>query len=195
MSQLYSIELKSAVTERIETADSVAYPIALQDILPQEDMKDLLRESLVNNGFEADEENENILTKQGAGGEDIIFNLDDMEVTARLEDAKDVTAEVNATGRAYDDQEMARRNAQEKLKAQEDAVRRELAKETSELQSELSDRLAESESERMREINEVLQDVYADALKRKAGQMGDIMEVHESTSPEGEYELTIRIEN
>lgn len=195
MSQLYSIELKSAVTERIETADSVAYPIALQDILPQEDMKDLLRESLINNGFEADEENENILTKQGAGGEDIIFNLDDMEVTARLEDAKDVTAEVNATGRAYDDQEMARRNAQEKLKAQEDAVRRELAKETSELQSELSERLAESESERMREINEVLQDVYADALKRKAGQMGDIMEVHESTSPEGEYELTIRIEN
>jgi len=42
-------------------------------------------------------------------------------------------------------------------------------------------------------LNEILQEVYAESLKRKAGQMGDILEVSESTSEDGNYELVIRV--
>ena len=45
----------------------------------------------------------------------------------------------------------------------------------------------------MRQLNEILQQVYAESLKRKAAQLGDIMNIQESTH-DGEYELVIHIE-
>ena len=39
----------------------------------------------------------------------------------------------------------------------------------------------------------MLQEVYAEALKRQAGQLGEVMEVREGTSPEGQYELVIKV--
>ena len=39
-----------------------------------------------------------------------------------------------------------------------------------------------------------LQDVYAEALKRKARKMGDVVDQHEGTNENGEYELVIKVE-
>ena len=46
---------------------------------------------------------------------------------------------------------------------------------------------------RQRQLNELLQQVYTEALKRKAGQLDDLLEVRESTGESGDYELLIRV--
>lgn len=61
-------------------------------------------------------------------------------------------------------------------------------------QSRVSQRLAEGEEQRLEEMNNVLQGVYAEALKRKARRMGDVVEQHEGTNEHGEYELVIKVE-
>ena len=43
-------------------------------------------------------------------------------------------------------------------------------------------------------MNHTLQDVYAEALKRKAGRMGEVIEQHEGVNENGEYELVIKVE-
>ena len=62
-----------------------------------------------------------------------------------------------------------------------------------ERQRELSEALAAGEDARMELLNSVLQDVYAEAVKTRAGQLGDVLEVVEGESAEGNYELTIRV--
>ena len=51
MSQCYHIELKSAVVRQVKGEDSVSYPIELTEILPPEEMKDLLREQTPQSGL------------------------------------------------------------------------------------------------------------------------------------------------
>ena len=46
MSMIYRVSLKETVTRRVTADDSVSYPIEISEILPQEDMQALLRESL-----------------------------------------------------------------------------------------------------------------------------------------------------
>lgn len=43
-------------------------------------------------------------------------------------------------------------------------------------------------------MNQALQDVYAEALKRKARALGDVVEQVEGTNAQGEYELVIKVE-
>ena len=61
------------------------------------------------------------------------------------------------------------------------------------VQQEVARRLEESESARLRQLNELVQQVYSESLKKKAAQLGDIVEVTESTSEDGNYELVIRV--
>ena len=53
--------------------------------------------------------------------------------------------------------------------------------------------LSEHREAQQAELNQVLQRVYAESLKRKASQLGDVLEVTESTV-DGQYELVIKIE-
>ena len=62
-----------------------------------------------------------------------------------------------------------------------------------ELQVEVTQELIDSEQARMQLINEALQDVYRDALKRKASQLGEVTSINESTNENGEYELVIKV--
>ena len=60
------------------------------------------------------------------------------------------------------------------------------------VRNELIEALESSDADRQRDLNQILQQVYGIALKEKAGQMGEILEVQESQSDDN-YELTIRI--
>ncbi len=62
------------------------------------------------------------------------------------------------------------------------------------LQRQVTQQLAEGESARLEEMNQTLQDVYSEALKRKARKMGDVVDQHEGTNENGEYELVIKVE-
>lgn len=191
MSQLYRIQLKTSVSETFSLSDQIVHRLELTSILGEEEMLDILKQVLDTEGFE--EQEDGTYTKQGNNDETITFDLENMEVSASLEQEKSLATEATASGQAWDDRRAARKDAQQRLADARDAARSQLETQSKELQKELSKTLEKGESERMRKINEILQQVYAESLKRKARQLGDVMEVSESTN-QGQYELVIHIE-
>ena len=192
MSQMYQIRLASSVTRTVHIGDSVSYPLKLTGILPEEDLLDLLRQALRRRGFEADEGNPQQLIGRGDAGERIVVDLDAMTVTAGLDEEAEISTEVTALGDG-DTRREALADARQVLAEQRRQAETELKREGRKAQKDLTRRLADSEEQRQRQLHEVLQEVYAEALKRKAGQLGDVMEVREGTSPDGQYELVIKV--
>lgn len=194
MSQCYHVELKASVTRLVRGEDSVSYPIELTRILPGEEMAQILAQRLEESGWKDRGGDGKVFEKTGQQGESLAIDLESMELTASLAREKEVSGEATVY-EAAEDRSHAENIAKARLKEEETALGDQLEdRGTNELQSEVTARLAESESERQRMMNEILQQVYAESLKRKAGQLGDVMEVSESMGEGGNYELTIRIE-
>ena len=191
MSQCYHICLKESVTRRVDASDSISYPLELTQILPDADLREILRGVLENDSWI--ETSPNVFTKTGSAGEDISISLEEMCATATLHEESEVTTEVEAEGYA-ESWKRARRDAAETLRERTTAVGDQIEESgEKELQKRVTDKLSESEEERSLTLNSVLQQVYAEALKRKAGQLGDILEIAESKGEGGEYELVIRV--
>lgn len=194
MSQCYHAELKESVSRVVRGEDSVSYPIELTEILPAEEMVELLRDQLEKNGWNANGEDQTIWVTTGSGGEKLTIDLSEMELTATIESEREVISEATVHTSA-ESRKQARRLAVQQLKEETQALGDQIEDSgTKELQKEVTEQLANSESDRQRTMHELLQQVYAESLKRKAGQLGDIMEITESTGEDGNYELTIRIE-
>ena len=192
MSQLYKIRLKDSVSRIITASDCVDYPIELTEVLPEEEMIDILKGVLKEKGFEQIEEN--IFVKEGSVGEKITVNLEDMKVTAELESAKEVIKEVEIdTHIDADSKREASWHGQEMLKRQKERASRELENAERHVQKELTGQLLESEEERLQELNTIMQEVYAESLKRKAGSLGEVTSLNESME-NGEYRLDITVE-
>lgn len=194
MSQCYRVSLKSTVSRVVKAEDSICYPIELTPILPPEEMNDLLKAQLKQGGWRAQDPGETDFTAAGPAGETLTIHLETMELTANVSREKTITVEAIASA-AADSRRAANASAGAQLRSEEQALGEQIENAGKrELQKEVTTRLAESEAARRRQINELLQKVYAESLKKKAGQLGEIMEIAETTSPEGNYELTIRIE-
>ncbi|MEM1347600.1 MAG: hypothetical protein AAGI01_03525 [Myxococcota bacterium] len=187
MSLSYRVSLQ--VQEVVSADDKTVHKLDLHDVLPEEEMKDLLRESLEQRGFEQGEE-EHTMVRQGDGGETITVNLDTMEVTTELEAESEVRGKVDAWGDA-ETRAGARRQAESSARSQADQM---VERGQKEVQRRVTQQLAEGEADRLEQMNEVLQDVYSEALKRKARRMGDVVEQAEGTNENGEYELVIKVE-
>lgn len=192
MSQMYQVRLASSVTRRVQAGDSVSYPLRLTGILPEEELLELLRQALLRRGFAADEGDPQRLEGEGSAGERIVVDLAAKTVTASLEEESELATEVNVTGLGYD-RKQALAEARRDLEEHRRQAAARLEREGKAAEKQLTRRLADSDEERQRQLHEVLQEVYAEALKRKAGQLGDVMEVREGTTPDGQYELVIKV--
>jgi hypothetical protein len=186
MSLSYRVSLE--VKEVISADDKTIHQLELRDILPQEEMRDLLKDALIERGFEQGEGES--LTREAASGEVTNVDLESLEVTTSLERSSEVSGKVDAWGDA-ETRSGAKNQAERSAQRQADAM---VARGRSDAQSSVSQKLAEGEEERLEEMNNVLQGVYAEALKRKARRMGDVIEQHEGTNENGEYELVIKVE-
>lgn len=196
MSQMYQIQLSSSVTRRVDAADEITYPIELTEILPSDDMRELFRQALEKRGFENDGNSADghRLMGRGPAGEELTVDLNEMKVTARLEKAADLSTEVSLN--QWVDEEYlddARAAATDTMAQKRRVAEAQLRKEADGIQKDLSKRLADSEDARQRQLHEALQEAYAEALKQKAGQLGDITEMTEGTTADGQYELVIRV--
>lgn len=194
MSQCYRVQLKASISRCVEAEDSVSYPLDLTCILPEPDMQSLLKDALIRQGWTADATSGNVFHKTGPNGEDLSVDLEAMTVTARLERKSEVKAEVEVTGRGQS-QDQANKDAQRELRDRGNAAGDQIAEAGARsLQREVREALLAGDEARRSELHGLLQEVYAEALKQKAGQLGTVMEVQESTNAEGNYELTIRVE-
>jgi len=186
MSLSYRVTLQ--VCEVVSADDKTVHQLDLRDILPEEDMKDMLRQSLESRGFEEEEENK--LVRREDGGEIITVDLETLELTTELESESEVKGKVDAWGDA-ESRQNARKQAEASAQSQANAL---LERGQKDAQRKVTQQLAAGEKERLEEMNQVLQDVYSEALKKKARQLGDVVDQYEGTNENGEYELVIKVE-
>ncbi|QGJ70052.1 Hypothetical protein PBC10988_17410 [Planctomycetales bacterium 10988] len=176
MSRAYRIQVRETLKRVFRTGDAVATDLELLEILPKEEMAALLKEELQGRGF-SDEEGK-LQRTQG----NIIIKVDPAtaQVTVEAECEEEVTLSSEQVGNAYDDAGPNAKETREKLRetAKEDLIEQ-AERQKSQLQSQTTDQL-ETELQGLREeLDQVVNRVTAEALKRKAAQLGNIKELSE----------------
>lgn len=95
MSLSYRVSLQ--VCEVVSADDKTTHKLDLQSILPEDEMKGLLRDSLTARGFE--EQEDGTLKRVEEGGEVITVNLEDLTMTTELASEDTVEGKVEGLDR------------------------------------------------------------------------------------------------
>ncbi len=178
MSRAYRIQVRDSVRRTIRGEDSVGTTLELLEILPREAMLGLLRDELVGRGFR---EEGGRLVRQHEG---LTIAVDPIsgEVEVRSEDCEEVELAGERLGWADEDLSGSRERAEATLRA---GLLKELdakADERSEAaRRQATERLEGALGDLRGELDAAINRVTAEALKRKAAQLGRIKEVTEDT--------------
>jgi uncharacterized protein YqfB (UPF0267 family) len=199
MSHPYRVVVSRTVERAVQARDYVTNRINLLRLLPLEIMRGFLEKALREHGWQREN---GTYRKVGEQGEEMVFDLEEMTVTTRLETEEVISKEKTVTARGdalrrsdvSQAKEALRRRVEEQLEKDLRITDQEVAAKEAALQADLAERLAATEEARLRELNRVIKDVYAESLKEKAKTLGTVTHVHEETRRDGqEYQLTIRI--
>lgn len=176
MSRSYRISVKESVSRVIRAEDRVSTQLEVLEVLPPEEMGALLAEELKQRGFE--QEGENLVRREN--GVTITVEPKTGTVTVAAESSRQVEVETEKEGRAYDDVGPSGKQVREGLRkeAQKD-LEKKVSEKTATLQSEVTDRLEGQLCDLRQELDQAVNRVTAEALKRKAAQMGQIKEMTE----------------
>ncbi|MFN4260500.1 MAG: hypothetical protein ACK4RK_14495 [Gemmataceae bacterium] len=176
MSRAYRIQVRESLRRVLRGSDRVSTQLELLDILPCEQMAELLHQELIRRGFQ---EKDNELIRQQDG---ITVRLDPQSgtIAVEVETKETVQLESQREGHGYDDLGPSARRIQEALRAeaqQDLAAQAEHQRER--LQAQAADKLEAFLGDLRQELNQVTNRVTADALKIKAQQLGQIKELTE----------------
>jgi hypothetical protein len=176
MSRAYRIQVKESQNRVIRAEDHVCTELELIEVLPPEQMADLLADELAKRGFEKD--GEKMVRKQK--GVTVEVDPRDGTVTVRAEGSEETTIEVQREGRAYDDVGPGSDKVREELREQaRKDIDRKAGEKTQALQTKVTDKLERELADLRQELDQVANRVTAEALKRKAAQLGQIKEMTE----------------
>lgn len=184
MSRAYRISVAESLARHIQVDDGVCSNLELLPVLEKREMGALLAEELETKGF-AKEEGKAV--RREKDGTTVSVDLESGDVTVKAEGKASVNLETRRTAiseRPNDSakEEALRKAAKEQLEreaqAEEEALRRKV---TAQLEGKLKD-LKE-------ELDGVVNRVTANALKKKAAQLGTVEEVHE----DGTGNVTIKV--
>lgn len=199
MSFPYRVKLKEAVTTTISDKDSTSQTVVLEKILSDEEMKDIFKDALKDQGFK--EQAGNKLVKKHDTGEVETCDLDSLEIVTELEIKKEIKVEETTTVTARRDGDQMSNADREsfKKKAEEDfrAKLEEKAKEKAEnmqgtLVGKIGNQLAKSEEKRRDSLIDAIRETYKEALTRKAKSLGSVESIQENGQGD-DYQLTITI--
>jgi len=176
MSRAYRIRVRESLKRIIRAEDRVATQLEILEILPCDQMADLLRRELEGRGFVPDGA-EMVRTRDG-----VTVRVDPAsgEVTVAAELAENVELEGEKETRAYTDVGPTAARTKEVLREEllKD-LEKQAEKQEGALQGQATEQL-EAEVGRLRqELDEIVNRVTAEALKQKAAQLGQIKEMTE----------------
>ena len=177
MSRAYRLKISESVTRVIRAEDHVSTQLELLEILPAEEMAALLAEDLCALGFEQTEEG--LVREQG----DVRVVIDPATgtVTVHAAASQDINLSAEREGIYYDETDRATRKEIEagaRKEAQAD-MERQADQRTKELQRQVTDQLEAELVELQGELNGAVNRATAQALKEKAGRLGQIKELTE----------------
>lgn len=198
MSYPYRVRVSKAVERTVSSRDEVKRKLKVDPILSDEEMQDIAREALLKRGFE--EGDDGRLRRVGDDGIQEEVDLETMEVTISLEQSEEIVKEktLEVLGDSHTREGMAA--AEEKTRSEAEArlektlaiTDDEIKEKEEQLSREIAEKLEAGDEARRRELMEVVAEVQAESLKKKAASLGNVMSVEESTNG-GEFELTIKI--
>ena len=180
MSYAYRIKLDKQSTQVEQTGE---WSLSLLELLPPTEMRSLLLEALIDQGWQQDAQKIHIVL-QGIRCE---LDEDELKVVASLHD--EVSVEHTVVADSDDSSDLRRARLEQGKKDQERALQR-----ASEGKSrELTARLMELEPLILEHINRASHQVHSAALKIKAGRLGKVISTKEESNDDGELELTIHV--
>jgi hypothetical protein len=176
MSRAYRICVKESEHRVLRAEDRVSTCLDMIEVLPCDEMAGLLRDELKKRGFK--EEGDTLVRREK--GVTITVDPATAEVTVAAEAAQGVSLETAAAATAWDDAGPSADQVRAVLKkeVQKDLDRKAQEK-TAELQSRVTDKLEGRLGDLRKELDEAINRVTAEALKRKAASMGTIKEMTE----------------
>lgn len=188
MSRAYRITVKESETRSLKGSDEIGTHLELLEILPPDQMADLLRDELKGRGFEEGDDGRMV---RRDGPLTVAVDTCTGEVTVRSEVAEDVTLEGKHDATTFDDasnqgdvRQRAKERARQKLEKQAEA-------EAGRLQEKATEVLEKHLDELQPELGKIVNKVTRDALKQKAAQLGTITELAEDAESGS---LTIKVE-
>lgn len=194
MSQSYVIKVSASVREQVSAKDKRTKTIVLTEIVPPAEQRDILREKLKEKGWEEVEgEPDKLVRRRGDVKETLDLETLTVEAEVELERTLERSRTITVRGDRDFERVEDRRDKEKQALERSIAITDEERQETQTgMQREIAKALEDTEAERSRELNEVVREVYAESLKRKAGRLGTVTEVHESQAGQ-DYELVIKI--
>lgn len=188
MSRAYRIRVKESISQDLSASDEVCSDLEILEILPGDQMAELLEGELKGRGFE-EKEGKLVRTKDG-----VIVSVDAKsgEISVKTEKKDHVELETEKEGWSYDDVGPRANQVKKQLadQAKQDLERR-AQRQQEKLQTEATEQLEGVMDDVRKDLNDAVNSVTREALKRKAAQMGRIKEMSED--PEA-GSLTIKIE-
>lgn len=202
MSYPFRVTVSKSIEEVVSTADRIVKKVTLRPVLGDADMKDLLADALEKHGWKPSA-TPGVYEKEGPEGVHETFDLESMthttvaEVSGKIERTETVEAhgDMDFEGRGVsveEARERLRRKTEQELEKRIRISDEEREARRRELEVHAADALSAGAGERAREWNEIERDVYAEALKEKAKQLGSIVDVQESENG-GNFSMTITI--
>lgn len=188
MSRAYRISVSDSITKVVCAEDHVSTELEILEILPADQMADLLAEELIQRGFQRDGDE----VQRVDGDLSVTVNVKTGVVTVRAAASEEVEITGDKNGVMYDDVGPDQKTVEQRLREQ---LKHELEKgadqEREKLQQQLTDSLEKELVEIRKELDQALNRATAEALKQKASQMGQIKDMTED--PES-GSLTIVVE-
>ncbi len=175
MSRSYRICVQESVSRVIRAIDRVSTRLEILEVLPPEEMAGLLADELIRRGFQRQSDGSLVRRANGA-----VVTVDPATatVTAAIETAEAVKVEDAKEGRAYDDAGQHAKRVKQSLRHE---LRRDLEKQVGEkeaaLRTQVADELEAQLGALRVELDQTVNRVIAEALKRKAARLGRIKEI------------------
>jgi hypothetical protein len=189
MSRAYRITVKEAINRELKGSDEICTKLEVLEILPPEQMAELLKEELKQRGFE---EREDGTLVRNDGGVTITVEPCTGEVSVKSEASEKVTLEAKRDVTGYDDVGPGEKNIRDRAREQlRQDLEKKADKETERLQTQATQELERRLEELQPELGKVVNKVTREALKQKAGQMGTIKEIAEDADTGN---MTIKVE-
>src|SRR5262245_47377232 len=176
MSRSYRVSVRECINKVIKAEDKVTTQLEILEVLPPEQMAGLLADELEKRGYRREG---NKLVREEDG---VVTTVDAEtgEVSVSAQASEQTKAEGELSGRAYDDIGPHASQVRENLRKE---LGRNLEKKVEEkqqqLQGKITDKLEGKLSDLRQELDQAVNRVTGEALKRKAASLGQIRELTE----------------
>lgn len=176
MSRAYRIRVQETLRRVLRARDGVSTQLELLEILPPEQMAQLLGDELERRGFQR----KGPILEKKLDGITVTVDAASGTVSVLAEASAEVCIEDTKERRGFEETEANRRKAEKLLREElrQDLAERADAQE-GKLQGEVTDRLERQLGDLRKDLDQVVNRVTAEALKLKAAQLGQIKELTE----------------